>query len=880
MKKRIFIIIISILINFHTAIAQEQTLISGKIVGKETKEPLVGALIKVNSSDLKTSVISDYKGVFSILLPHGKYTLLISFLGYEPKEVEINSNNPHLGAIELQVSGICLNEIILSASSQNYKKDFKGSNYLISASSIQNTNPLNTEEILRKVPGINIVGDMGLSNRPNISIRGSWGRRSKKILLMEDGSPSAPAPYIAPGAYYNPVSDRIKAIEVYKGADMLRYGPNNMYGAVNYITALPPQKPALRLKLVGGQRNYKTALMSYGGTWSNLGALIEGVYKKFDGFTDNSQVDILNLNAKIFTKLSDKQSLYFKVSGQFEDNKASLSSQTPFTFEQNPKENPFDADQFTMHRYGLDIIHKWAPNSNINLTSKLYASNFERDWWKQVTTKIKASEVENYVGAAVFNERYSHLKNAAFTDEDYVRVGKITDGKESTTDSRWAFTVSGIQETFKLDWRKKHKLEIGIKLHQETYTDRSLSAANSRWVRSGTITNDLEYYLWSASGYLRNEFRFKSFGITPILRYEHINMYRQDLLALTQNNELSGIKDGREHNNYNVVMPGITLDHKIADGAIFGSIYKGFIAPSKVFGFLVEKDGVVTNPFLGESINIKPELSLNTEIGWRGSLLNSLLNGQVTYFNNTIHNFYAGGRNEVFETLGKINIRGWEIALETQIFRNANNEVRFFGNATLLKSKILQGSLWDKDLFGQVIHNNASTQEYLTKVNSHRASYEIYRTDEQGNENMITKETITNDDFSSISKSVLILGGKELDTEAPYTPRINFTTGFNYRYKKFGTGISGSYVDKQYTEYNNFEAESADGSIGALPSYFTMDAFANYEFTLKNQTQISVFINGKNITNNIYKASRLNRASSGIFPGGFRQLIFGVNLTM
>ena len=29
---------------------------------------------------------------------------------------------------------------------------------------------------------------------------------------MEDGSPSAPAPYIAPGAYYNPVSDRITSI--------------------------------------------------------------------------------------------------------------------------------------------------------------------------------------------------------------------------------------------------------------------------------------------------------------------------------------------------------------------------------------------------------------------------------------------------------------------------------------------------------------------------------------------------------------------------------------------------------------------------------------------------------------------------------------------
>lgn len=37
-------------------------------------------------------------------------------------------------------------------------------------------------------------------------------------------------------------------------------------------------------------------------------------------------------------------------------------------------------------------------------------------------------------------------------------------------------------------------------------------------------------------------------------------------------------------------------------------------------------------------------------------------------------------------------------------------------------------------------------------------------------------------------------------------------------------------------------------------------------------------VSGKNITNEIYKASRLNRATSEIFGGGFRQIIFGVTM--
>src|SRR5690606_11864465 len=337
------------------------------------------------------------------------------------------------------------------------------------------------------------------------------------------------------------------------------------------------------------QRNYQTGLLSYGGTWKNLGALVEGVYKKFDGFTDNSSVEVLNLNAKIFAKLSENQSLYFKVSGQFEDNQASLSSQTPFTFETDPTQNPLDADQFTMRRYGVDIIHKWLPSSGLSITSKIYASDFERDWWRQITAKVRASELRDYAGASIFKDRYSYIDGLKPGEEDYVIAGRVRNGRESTSDSRWTFRVSGLQETLNARWGGGHQLEVGLKLHQETYSDRFLLADSSRWARSGEFATDLRYYLWSASGFIRNEFNFDRLCITPITRFEHIDMYWQNVLSLAQNPNLNGIEDGREKNVYNVVMPGITVDYRIAQGELFGSIYQGFIAPSKVFGFLVER---------------------------------------------------------------------------------------------------------------------------------------------------------------------------------------------------------------------------------------------------------------------------------------------------
>ncbi|MEQ8422706.1 MAG: TonB-dependent receptor [Arenibacter algicola] len=858
-----------------------QISVSGKVIDKGGSEPLIGAQIVLDTGG---GAVSDKNGNFTLILKAGNYFGVVNYLGYEKKMITFNTQNPDLGTIALQLSNTTLDEVIVSASPKSFKDEFKGSNFRITPIALKNRNPLSTEEVLRTVPGVNIVGDMGLSNRPNISIRGSWGRRSKKVLLMEDGTSSAPAPYIAPGAYYNPVSDRITAIEVYKGADMLRYGPNNMYGAINYITALPPQKPELRVKLIGGQRNYKTGLISYGGTWNNLGALVEGVYKKFDGFTDNSSVEVLNLNAKVFAKLSDNQSLYFKVSGQSEDNQASLSSQTPFTFDIDPIQNPLDADQFTMRRYGLDIIHKWLSSKNLSFTSKVYASDFERDWWRQTTAKIKASEVRNYVGDNIFYDRYSYLDGRTFAEEDYVIVGRINNGRESTTDSRWTYIVSGVKETMDYEWKafeKNQHLEASINLHRETFKDRFLVADSSRWARSGRATTDLWYRLWSANGFIRNEFNIGKWSITPILRFEHVDMYRQNLIAVAQDPNSNNTKEGREPNVYNQFLPGITLDYQTGFGEFYGSIYEGMIAPSKVFGFLVEQDGIISNPLAGQSINIDPELSWNREIGWRGNLFNNRLDGQLTYFNNTSRNFYAGGRNEVFQELGKINVQGLELALGVELLDKNQHQLRLVGNINLMRSKILTGKLEDKDLFSQVIHSSVTQNEYLNTVNANRNAYEVYVSDGVGGETLLTDQTIGPSAFQNITKSVIQFGDQGIeDAEAPYTPMSTTNIGLNYDYKKLSLGLSGNFVSTQFTEFHNFGNESADGAIGKLPAYQTFDAFVNYDFVIGDNVHMNAFINGKNITNEIYRASRLNRATSGIFGGGFRQIIFGVNITI
>src|SRR5690606_2318312 len=109
-------------------------------------------------------------------------------------------------------------------------------------------------------------------------------------------------------------------------------------------------------------------------------------------------------------------------------------------------------------------------------------------------------------------------------------------------------------------------------------------------------------------------------------------------------------------------------------------------------------------------------------------------------------------------------------------------------------------ALVDKDMFGQIVHNPATRQEFLDNVNTHRQAYDIYKIDHQGNEVIFNEAMLTDNDFDQISKAVVRFGeGYIEDAKAPYTPHVNMSSGLSYDYKKLSAGITGNYVSEQYT---------------------------------------------------------------------------------
>lgn len=890
------ILLLTLLLSAYIIQAQNAA-IKGRVL-TEQGDPLPGVTVYLNNGK---GTYTDTRGNFQLRnLEPGTYALMISFVGYEKQlleniEVATSDQEVELPKFSLKESAVMIPEINVVSSyapEKIYSEKQLTTSHTISKRELERVQPLGTEEMLKKVPGIHVAGDMGLSNRLNIGIRGAYPRRSEKMLILEDGTPIAPAPYLGPEMYYNPPSDRLDGIEVMKGADILTYGANTMYGVVNYVTKRPPVKPTLGINLTGGQNGYMSQFITYGGTWNKTGAELQVLNKTFDGFQENSQAHIFNTTLKIYSELTEKQSVYVKMNYHMENAKASYSSMTPLTYRLNPKANPFDADDLATTRYAIDLGHNISLSKNLTLSSKIYASRFQRNWWRQNNTLIKAQDAQTYLGEEIFLERYSYLQNQTFTDDDWIRVGRLVNGKESTTARNRVFQFTGVQETLKYNWRANEdlsgKMELGIRVHAEQFNDVEFSNDSSRFARSGKLIKDNKFTLLSYAAFLKHSFTYKKFTLSPSARFETLEMHKFDLLKISQNSANNGTKYfGSVKNTFTTMLGGTSAAYNLIQTdkhfiSLYSGIYQGYTPPTAGYGFLTVEDGVVnTKPEPESPMNMKPEMSLNYEVGIRGQALNSFVVTQATWFTNNISNFYAAGRSEAFQSLGNIRIQGAELSMNLHLHNKLNmgkHELSAGVTATLMQSQILSGTIVDADLL-KAKHTDAGKQEIIDKINASPDGYLVYVIGSNGKDSLVSR-TFTTEDIKSIKKIEMVFGNQGIrNNRVPYVPEALYNFHLTYAYNGFSIGFAYNMVGAQYIDYINLETESAEGAMGKLPAYATIDAQVSYSFLSSKKTWLkgmTLFATGKNLTDEVFMASRLHRVSSGIMPGGFRQINGGI----
>jgi hypothetical protein len=112
MKKLIYTFIFLL----SSFIAGAQFSVSGKIVDSATKEPMGGASVYCQNTTIGTT--TNKQGEFSLQLKSGGYELIISYTGYQTKQIRISHTDATIPDIEMVKEDKSLGEVVIKSSNE------------------------------------------------------------------------------------------------------------------------------------------------------------------------------------------------------------------------------------------------------------------------------------------------------------------------------------------------------------------------------------------------------------------------------------------------------------------------------------------------------------------------------------------------------------------------------------------------------------------------------------------------------------------------------------------------------------------------------------------------------------------------------------------
>ncbi|MFY9269839.1 MAG: TonB-dependent receptor [Candidatus Manganitrophaceae bacterium] len=530
-----------------------------------------------------------------------------------------------------------------------------GSGEVIDQKTLENSRIFTTSEALRKVPGVQVRDEEGFGLRPNIGIRGLNPTRSSKVLLLEDGLFLTYAPYGDNATYYHPPIDRFERIEVLKGSGQILFGPQTVGGVINYMTPLPPAQPGGFLAFSGGNRDYLSGHLRYGGTWGGTGLVLDYVRKEGEGARENTFSALNDLNFKTVQALGTRQALTLKFNAYNEDSNVTYSGLTEAEFRANPRQNPFKNDFMFLKRYGTSAIHEYVFSNDLVLTTALYGSFVQRDWWRQSSNsgqRPNDSADPNCSGMANLNTTCG------------------TEGRLRTY-YHW-----GIEPRL----RARHRLfgvesetHLGLRAHYEVQ-DRLQMNGNFPGSRTGTVIEDNERKNQAYSAFLQNRFLLGNWTVTPGVRVERVFYQRTNRLA-NAGAGLNGKTDLTE------VIPGLGVTYSPGGTSFFAGAHRGFAPP--------RTEDIISNT-TGGTVDLDPERSWNYELGIRtqpvaGVRVEATL-FRMDFTNQVVAASVAGGAGAALTNAGKTLHQGGELMarFDTGVVLNSPHNLYFQSAYTYL----------------------------------------------------------------------------------------------------------------------------------------------------------------------------------------------------
>lgn len=422
--------------------AQEVT-VTGKVVSKEG-ESLPGATII--EKDTNTGVVSDFNGNFEINVSSNTATLVVSFVGFEEQEVQLDGKS--YTEITLLESPESLDEVVVKGFAGIMGKSRKRTESIqktaesvtaLNAKGIETAGVTDISSFSTLVPNMKFntsqaVGVNFITVRGIPQIRGG----EAPVAFVIDGV-TIPDPSLLNQELYD-----LALVEVVKGPQGALYGKNAIGGAINIYTQEPTNTFSNKIKVGYGNGNSK--LFQY----VSSGALkkdkiffrVSAQYKDTDGLLENITLDEkvdfmkdINLRGEIRAKISNN----FTITGSYQY--FNLEGGAAY-FSVNPDGNFFDPG---MPGGVLDPNPK--KGNNVIVANELGKSDMKNNFGNikmdYNTEKIKIQSITSY----------NKVKRSTFGDFDFLEYDDFTQNEITSTKTfNQEFRFQNRNSNSKLNW--------------------------------------------------------------------------------------------------------------------------------------------------------------------------------------------------------------------------------------------------------------------------------------------------------------------------------------------------------------------------------------------------------------------------------------------
>ncbi|UJH92474.1 TonB-dependent receptor [Antarcticibacterium sp. 1MA-6-2] len=317
----------SLMVFLMVTVSSAQNKFEAKIIDADNQTPLFGANVAVQGSTLGAT--ANEEGLVEINnIPDGQQVILISFLGYEPQELnlEFPLEEDKVFQVLLHAGGEEMEEVFISATrSRRTIIDLPTRVEVISGEELEekgNMKPGDIRMLLNETTGIQTQQTSATSYNSSIRIQGLDGRYTQ---LLKDGYPLYSG-FSGGLSLLQIVPLDLKQVEVIKGASSTLYGGGAIAGLVNLVSRTPGEERQINFLLNGTSALGLDVSGFYSEQYGKLGTTLFASYNigtPYDpadiGLTAIPEFRRYTINPRLFYNFSDRTTLNVGVNTTVEE---------------------------------------------------------------------------------------------------------------------------------------------------------------------------------------------------------------------------------------------------------------------------------------------------------------------------------------------------------------------------------------------------------------------------------------------------------------------------------------------------------------------------------------------------------------------------------